>query len=180
MQEVLKASDVTNIEWQDSRYFPGMRTAEHDLTCEIRGEKVSLLYEVSRHDDGEGFTIHSDGDDIWDRMPEPELRRLEPMLENAVEFGHWKRDLEQAKTATEVREVRYGIYETEKMSLSREQILELHEAIDQKEAALLAAKKSSEKAKGSALKELNHKKTAVRSRTASGKHKAEKKGAERT
>lgn len=180
MQEVLKASDVTNIEWQDSRYFPGMRTAEHDLTCEIRGEKVSLLYEVSRHDDGEGFTIHSDGDDIWDRMPEPELRRLEPMLENAVEFGHWKRDLEQAKTAAEVREVRYGIYETEKMSLSREQILELHEAIDQKEAALLAAEKSSEKAKGSALKELNQKKTAVRSRTASGKHKAEKKGAERT
>lgn len=179
MQEVLKASDVTNIEWQDSRYFPGMRTAEHDLTCEIRGEPVSLLYEVSHHDDGEGFTIHSDGDDIWDRMPEPELRKLEPLLSNAVEFGHWKRDVEQAKTTDEVREVRYGIYETENMSFSREQILKLHDAIDRKEAALMAAEKSSERAKGSALKDLNQKKSAVQNRHASEKHKAERKGAER-
>ena len=47
------------------------------LSCEIRGKKVQLFYEVSQHDEGEGFTIHSDGRDIWDWMPEPELRKLE-------------------------------------------------------------------------------------------------------
>ena len=63
-RDVLKSSDVRNIEWVDSQYFSGMRTAEHTLTCEIRGEPFRLTYEVSKHNDGEGFVIHSDGKDI--------------------------------------------------------------------------------------------------------------------
>ena len=158
MQAVLKASDVTNIEWQNSRYYPGIRTAEHDLTCEICGVSANLLYEVSQHDDGEGFTIHSDSEDIWDHMPEPELRKLEVVLSNAVEFGHWKRELEQAKTVDEVREVRYGIYEAENMTLSKEQIMELHNAIDQKEEVLVANEKPPWEEKQSVLRDLNQKK----------------------
>ena len=41
-RDVLKSSDVRNIEWVDSKYYPGMRTAEHTLTCEIRGEPFRL------------------------------------------------------------------------------------------------------------------------------------------
>ena len=41
-RDVLKSSDVRNIEWVDSQYFPGMRTTEHTLTCEIRGEPFRL------------------------------------------------------------------------------------------------------------------------------------------
>ena len=125
---------MTNIEWQNSRYFPGMRTVEHDLTCEIRGMPVQLRYEVSQHDDGEGFTIHSNGQDIWGHMPEPELRKLEELLNEAVEYGHWIDYLDQAKTVEAVREVRYSLYETEE--LTREQIQALHKAIDDKEALL--------------------------------------------
>ena len=137
--EHLTADDVRNIQCVDSQYFPVVRTAEHTLTCEIHGEPVKLFYEVSKHDDGEGFTIHSDGKDIWDLMPEPELRKLEPVLSQAVSFAGWQKELEQAETAAAVRDVRYGLYETEYLNMSREQISALHEAIDRKEAALTAA-----------------------------------------
>ena len=151
-KEVLKASDVVKIKWKDSRYYPGMRTAEHTLTCEIRGTAAQLTYEVSQHDDGEGFVIHSDGKDIWDIMPEPELRKLDPILARAVDYGHWRRDLDQAETVEAVRNVRYGLFETENLSLTREQIGELHTAIDHKETALMAAKKAAKHEKKAARK----------------------------
>ncbi len=156
MQEVLKASDVTNIEWQNSRYFPGMRTVEHNLACEIRRVPLQLRYEVSQHDDGEGFTIHSNGEDIWDHMPEPELRKLEELLHEAVEYGHWIDYLDQAQTVEAVREVRYSLYETEE--LTREQIQALHKAIDDKEALLSKAGRADVN-KMSVLKELETKKS---------------------
>ena len=156
---VLKASDVEMIEWKDSKYYPGMRTAEHTLTCEIHGEATELIYEVSQHDDGEGFVIHSDGRDIWDIMPEPELRKLEPVLARAVEYGHWKRDLDQAETVEAVRDVRYGLFETENLNLTREQIGELHKAVDQKETELIKARAAKKYTKNLARKGAENKKT---------------------
>lgn len=143
-EEVMKVSDVKKIKWKDSSYYPGVRTAEHTLTCEIRGEPVRLSYEVSKHDDGEGFVIHSDGKDIWDVMPESELRKLEPLLAEAVEYGHWNGELARAQTPEAVREVRYGLYELENSMMTRDRIRALHTAIDEKEAALEAAGRSME------------------------------------
>ena len=136
MKSVLKASEITQIVWIDSKYYPHVRTAEHTLTCMARGERLHLTYEVSQHDDGEGFTIHSDGEDIWDRMPESELRILETVLDNAVEFGHWKRNVDQADTLPAVQEVRFSLCEAENLSLSREQIGQLHKLIVRKEKTL--------------------------------------------
>ena len=136
MKSMLKASEITQIVWVDSKYYPHVRTAEHTLTCMARGEMLHLTYEVSRHDDGEGFTIHSDGEDIWDKMPESELRILETILDNAVEFGHWKRDVDQADTLPAIQEVRFSLCETENLSLSREQIGQLHKMIVRKEKTL--------------------------------------------
>ena len=168
--EHLAANDVRNIQCVDSQYFPVIRTAEHTLTCEIHGEPVKLFYEVSKHDDGEGFTIHSDGKDIWDLMPEPELRKLEPLLSQAVSFAGWQKELEQAETAAAVRDVRYGFYETEYLNMSLEQISALHEAIDRKEAALTAAEgRSSEKQ--SVLEDLKTTKTNPRETKATRKPK---------
>ena len=171
--EHLTADDVKNIQCIDSQHFPVTRTAEHTLTCEIHGEPVKLFYEVSKHDDGEGFTIHSDGKDVWDLMPEPELRKLEPVLSQAVSFAGWQKELEQAETAAAVRDVRYGLYETEYLNMSREQISALHEAIDRKEAALTAAEgRSSEKQ--SVLEDLKTTKTSSRDATATRKPKKQK------
>ena len=136
----LTVADVENIEWTDSKYYPSVRTKEHTLSCTIHGEPVVLTYEVSWHDGGEeGFTIHSEGEDIWDMMPESELRKLEQLLHEAVEYGHWIDYLDQAKTLEAVREVRYSLYETEE--LTREQIQALHKAIDDKEALLRKAER---------------------------------------
>ena len=136
--EHLTADDVKNVVCIDSKYYPVSRLAEHTLTCEIFGEPVKLTYEVSQHDDGEGFTIHSEGKDIWEKMPEPELRKLESVLSQAVTFAAWQKDLANAETVDAVRDVRYGLFETENLNLSRAQISALHEAIDQKEAAIAA------------------------------------------
>ena len=136
MKSVLKASEIRQIVWIDSKYYPHVRTAVHTLMCMVRGEALRLTYEVSRHDDGEGFTIHSDGKDIWDRMPESELRILEPVLASAVEFGHWKKDIDKADTPVAIQDVRFSLYETENSSLSREQIGQLHRMIDRKEETL--------------------------------------------
>ena len=136
-EEVLKESDVTQIEWIGSKYFPGMRTSEHTLTCKIRGEDHVLNYELSRYDDGEGYVIRSDGNDIWESMPETELEKLEAVLSNAVEYGHWKRNIDQAKTIDELQSVRYSLYDTEYPILSKQQIRSLHEMIDRKESALV-------------------------------------------
>ena len=142
-RDVLKASDVTAIEWKTSQYYSGIRTSEHTLACKVRGEAVNLRYEVSQHDDGEGFVIHSDGKkDIWDIMPEPELRKLEPMLAREVEYGHWKRDITEAKTMEEIRDVRFSLSESENLIMTREQISELHRAIDHKETMLTVARKA--------------------------------------
>ena len=168
--EHLTADDVRNIQCIDSQYFPVVRTAEHTLTCEVHGEPMTLFYEVSKHDDGEGFTIHSDGKDIWDLMPEPELRKLEPVLSQAVSFAGWQKELEQAETAAAVRDVRYGLYETEYLNMSQEQISALHEAIDRKEAALAAAEERSSE-KQSVLEDLETTKTNPRETKATRKPK---------
>ena len=77
----LRAEDVQNLVLVNRQYSSVSRTTEYDFTCEIRGEQDILHYTVEYHDDGEGFTIHTEKDDIWERMSEPELERLEMVLE---------------------------------------------------------------------------------------------------
>ena len=119
--------------------------------------------------------IHSDGRDIWDLMPEPELRKLEPVLSQAVEYSYWKKDLDKADTPAAVRDVRSGLFETENLNLTRDQITALHKEIDQKEAALTAAlSKESEPGKSSVLKDLESTKPKPRESKASRKPKKQK------
>ena len=106
-------------------------------------------------------------------MPEPELRKLEPVLSQAVSFAGWQKELEQAETAAAVRDVRYGLYETEYLNMSQEQISALHEAIDRKEAALTAEEgRSSEKQ--SVLEDLKTTKTSSRDANVTRKPKKQK------
>ena len=68
-----------------------------------------------------------------------------------------------------MREVRYGIWETENLNLSRDQIQELHEMIDRKEAALTSAMK-----KDSVLKQLGETKTENGEKKAPKRQKKQK------
>lgn len=132
----LTADDVKNIECIGSEYMPHSRMAEHTFSCEIVGEPMTLKLTVSQHDDGEGFTIHSEGKDVWDAMPESELRKLEPVLTSTAELHYWTSQIEKAETAEAVKEVTFGFMETENLGLSQEQCQKFWEVVEQKEAAL--------------------------------------------
>ena len=132
----LTADDVKNIECTGSEYMPYSRMAEHTFSCEIVGEPMVLKLTVSQHDDDEGFTIHSEGKDVWDAMTESELRKLEPVLTSTAELHYWTSQVEKAETAEAVKEVTFGFMETENLDLSREQCQKFWEVVEQKEAAL--------------------------------------------
>ena len=76
-EKPLTADDIQNLVLTGREYFSGSRTTVYDFECDIRGEHDSLQYTLEYHDDGDGFTIHTEKDDIWERMSEPELERLE-------------------------------------------------------------------------------------------------------
>lgn len=132
----LTADDVKNIECTGSEYMPYSRIAEHTFSCEIVGEPMMLKLTVSQHDDGEGFTIHSEEKDVWDAMTESELRKLEPVLTSTAELHYWTSQVEKAETAEAVKEVIFGFMETENLDLSREQCQKFWEVVEQKETAL--------------------------------------------
>ena len=139
--EHLTADDVKNIVCTGSEYFPGSRQSEHSFTCEIAGEPVSLTYETSYHDDGEGFVIHSEGKDIWDLMPEPELRKLDPVLSSAVTLHDFLQQVEKAETMDDMREIGWSISENENLFLLPDHRQQLYNAMNEKENALQAAEK---------------------------------------
>ena len=109
----LRAEDVQNLVLVNRQYSSVSRTTEYDFTCEIRGEQDILHYMVEYHDDGEGFTIHTEKDDIWERMSEPELERLERVLEREALYFQYHEDIENAANLEELQEVSYSIMENE-------------------------------------------------------------------
>lgn len=104
---------MQNLVLVNRQYSSVSRTTEYDFTCEIRGEQDILHYTVEYHDDGEGFTIHTEKDDIWERMSEPELERLEMVLEREALYFQYHEDIENATNLEELQEVSYSIMENE-------------------------------------------------------------------
>lgn len=134
--EHLKAESVTEIRSTGSSYLSGSRTTEHEFTAEIMGDPVKLTMTVSQCDDGEGFVIHSSGRDIWDMMPESELRKLEHTLSVAAEYGSWERRIQSAGSIDAVKDIRWWLMETKNPGFSQEQYRQLYEAMDRRTAEL--------------------------------------------
>ena len=109
----LTADDVQNIVLIDREYIRGTRTTVYDFECDIRGEHDKLQYTLEYHDDGEGFTIHTEKDDIWERMPEPELARLEGILGREALYFKYHDKIAGAKSLEDMEEIRFSIMEEE-------------------------------------------------------------------
>ena len=123
-QKTLTAEDVTDIRLESSSYSAVSREKEYHLSCKINGVPDTLVYTVSRHDDGEGFTIRSgqrEEDDIWKKMPQPELEKLEAVLARAVEFDYWSKSIEHAADADALEVVALDYRWAEDSNLSDEQ-----------------------------------------------------------
>ena len=109
----LTADDVQNLVLIDREYIRGTRTTVYDFECDIRGEHDKLQYTLEYHDDGEGFTIHTEKDDIWERMPEPELARLEDILGREALYFKYHDKIAGAKSLEDMEEIRFSIMEEE-------------------------------------------------------------------
>ena len=109
----LTADDVQNLVLIDREYIRGTRTTVYDFECDICGEHDKLQYTLEYHDDGEGFTIHTEKDDIWERMPEPELARLEGILGREALYFKYHDKIAGAKSLEDMEEIRFSIMEEE-------------------------------------------------------------------
>ena len=112
-EKPLTAEDVQNLVLINREYFAGSRTTVYDFECDIRGEHDSLQYTLEYHDDGEGFTIHTTKDDIWERMPEPELERLEGILSREAVYFKYHNQIAGAESLDALKEIEIGIMEDE-------------------------------------------------------------------
>lgn len=112
-QDTLTAEDITDLRLVDSEYMSGTRTTIHDFDCKVKGEANRLQYTLEYHDDGEGFTIHTEKDDIWNRMSTQELERLDVKLGQEVLYYHYHNKTVNADTLDELREIREEIMEEE-------------------------------------------------------------------
>lgn len=111
----LVADDIRNIHYVSSEYSNFGHTAEHELTAKIEGKTQNLHYEVNYGDgDDESFSIHTDENDIYDRMPTPEIRKLEGRLNDEVRVGRYAEKIEKAESAEELNNIRYEFMEDEK------------------------------------------------------------------
>lgn len=112
-QDTLTAEDITDLRLVDSEYMSGTRTKIHDFDCKVKGEANRLQYTLEYHDDGEGFTIHTEKDDIWNRMSTQELERLDVKLGQEVLYYHYHNKTVNADTLDKLREIREEIMEEE-------------------------------------------------------------------
>ena len=137
-EKLLTAEDVTDIKVESSSYSAVSREKEYHLTCKINGVPDTLVYTVSQHDDGEGFTIQSQKDDIWNKMSRPELEKLEDVLARAVEFDYWSKSIEHAADADALEVVALDYRWAEDLNLSDEQQDALWSQIETRRAQLTA------------------------------------------
>lgn len=112
-EQPLTADDVQNLVLIDREYIRGTRTTVYDFECDIRGEHDKLQYTLEYHDDGEGYTIHTEKDDIWECMPEPELARLEGILGREALYFKYHDKIAGAKSLEDMEEIRFSIMEEE-------------------------------------------------------------------
>ena len=138
-EKPLTAEDVTDIRVESSSYSAISREKEYHLSCKINGVPDTLVYTVSQHDDGEGFTIQSgqrEEDDIWKKMSPPELEKLEAVLARAVVFDYWSQSIEHAVDADALEVVTLDYRWAEDLNLSDEQRSALWEQIEDRKAQL--------------------------------------------
>ena len=113
-EEELTSEDIQNISYIGSEYINHLHLAEHTLEADIKGDRQTIHYDVYYGDgDDESFTIHTDNNDIYDRLSEPELRNLEEKLHDEVLVGRYIQRIEKAENAAELKEIEYSFMEDE-------------------------------------------------------------------
>lgn len=116
--KVITADDVTDIVLKQAGYYWESGYNEFDFTCKIKGEDNQIHMTEYRHDDGSGITIHSDKDDIWNKLPRREVYKLDDKLQNAIQYGQYHKKIQAAKNMDDIDDIRFELMEDDNPHLN--------------------------------------------------------------
>lgn len=113
----ITAEEVTDIKLTQAGYYWEAGYNEFDFTCRIEGTEDRIHMVQQRHDEGYGLVIHSEKDDIWDRISGSEAFRLEEKLLDEVQYRTYHNRIEKLDSLSSCREMRYELMENDNHNL---------------------------------------------------------------
>ena len=118
-KEMIVAEDITDIQLTQAGYYWEMGFNEFDFTCKIKGEDDVLHMREQRHDDGSGFVIHSEKEDIWDRITRKEACKLDDKLQEAIQYGNYHKRIAGLTTVEDCKNLEFELMENDNVYLNR-------------------------------------------------------------
>ena len=118
-RDVLNADDITEIKLTMAEYHWKAGYNAFDFTCRINGENDVLHMTEQRLDDGSGFVIHSEKDDIWDKLMPNEAFKLEDKLQEAIQYCNYHNRIEELKNPDDCKEMEFELMENNNIHLKR-------------------------------------------------------------
>ena len=116
---MITADDITDITLIQAGYFWEMGYNEFDFTCKIKGEDDILHMREQRHDDGSGFVIRSEKDDILDRITRKESCKLDDKLQEAIQYGNYHKRIGKLTTLDDCKDIEFELMENNNVFLNR-------------------------------------------------------------
>ena len=109
----ITAEEVTDIKLTQAGYYWEAGYNEFDFTCRIEGTEDRIHMVQQRHDEGYGLVIHSEKDDIWDRISGSEAFRLEEKLLDEVQYRTYHDRIKKLTLLSNCREMYYELMEND-------------------------------------------------------------------
>ena len=113
------ADDITDITLIQAGYYWNSGYNEFDFTCKIKGEDDVLHMREQRYDDGSGFVIRSEKDDIWERIAPSEVYKLDDKLQEAIQYGNYHKRIEGITTIEDCKDLEFELMENDNVYLNR-------------------------------------------------------------
>lgn len=144
----LTAEVVTDLKGKSHEYHAGARETVYEFDCMVDGRPAVLTYITGQrehfysplYDRGEiedVFSIHTDGEDIWDRMPQAELEKLERLLAGEAEAFPIEERIEAAGSIHDLKEIDYYMMDMEQTAMTEVQRKRIWDGLDRKGTAIL-------------------------------------------
>lgn len=144
----LTAESVTDLKGKSHEYHAGDREAVYEFDCLVDGRPAVLTYTTGQrehfysplYDRGEiedVFSIHTDGEDIWDRMPQSELEKLERLLAGEAEAFPIEERIAEAGSIHDLKEIDYYMMDMERTAMTEVQRKRIWDGLNRKGTAIL-------------------------------------------
>lgn len=122
MDEMLKSpcsEDFTDFELIRHEANWDLGYKEYDFKCKIDSEETVVHLLMQRHDDGYGFTIRTDENDIYERMSRQELIKLEDKLQGEVQYGLYHEKILKLKSLDDCEDLEFELMENNNVYLNK-------------------------------------------------------------